>query len=232
MRRTLAVFGCLVLASSVLVPTRAYAQQSLNIYVGGFVPKGEDSRTDGDVLVNDLDFFDFKIGDFKSVTFGGEWLVGFGDRSEFGVGIGISSKTVGSHFRDLVDENGNNIEQDLKLRIVPITATYRFLPMGRRAAVQPYLGIGLGILSWSYSETGDFVDFDGTIFHDQFKETGTSFGPVYLGGLRVPLGKFDLGGEVRYQSASGDIDEPADFAGGTKIDLGGFSYLATFNIRF
>ena len=232
MRRTLALFGCLVFVSSMLVPARASAQQSLNIYFGGFVPKGEDSRTDGDVLVNDLDFFEFEIGDFKSVTLGGEWLVGLGDRSELGFGLGIYSKTVESHFRDLVDETGNNIEQDLKLRIVPITASYRFLPMGRRAAVQPYLGIGLGIFGWSYSESGDFVDFDGTIFRDQFKETGTSFGPVYLGGVRVPLGNFDLGGEVRYQSATGDIDEPQDFAGGTKVDLGGFSYLATFNIRF
>ena len=39
-----------------------------------------------------------------------------------------------------------------------------------------------------------------------------------------------IGGEVRYQQAEGDLDE-LDFLG-PKIDLGGFSYLATFGVRF
>jgi hypothetical protein len=231
MRRTLTVLGCLMFVSA-FVPAAAHAQQSLSIYAGGFVPKGEDSRTEGDVLVNNLDFFDFNLDDFKTFTLGGEWLIGYGDRSEFGVGIGISSETVPSSYRDLINENGLLIEQDLKLRIVPITASYRFLPAGRDGVVVPYLGIGLGMFAWRYSETGEFVDFDGFIFRDSFSDSGVSFGPVYLGGVRVPFGNWDLGGEIRYQSASGDLDNPEDFAGGTKIDLGGFSYLATFTLKF
>jgi hypothetical protein len=54
---------------------------------------------------------------------------------------------------------------------------------------------------------------------------------VYLGGVRVPVGGWGIGGEVRYQSANGEAD-PAAFAGGTKVDLGGFSYLATVTIAF
>jgi hypothetical protein len=232
MRRLLMVLGCAVLVTAFAAPAELYAQQSANFYIGGFNPKGEDTRLRGDVLVNNLDFFRFELSDFTSVTIGGEWLFALNDRSEVGFGIGLSSKTVPSAFRNLMNEDtGEDIRQDLKLRIVPITATYRFLPAGRNASLQPYLGIGLGVLAWRYTETGEFIDFDGFIFRDRFASSGTSAGAVYLGGLRVPLGDWDLGGEVRYQAAHGDVD-PVDFAGATRVDLGGFSYLATFNVRF
>jgi hypothetical protein len=55
--------------------------------------------------------------------------------------------------------------------------------------------------------------------------------PLILGGVRFPVGQVDIGAEVRHQSGEGKLD-PLDFAGGSKVDLGGFSYLATFNIRF
>ena len=42
---------------------------------------------------------------------------------------------------------------------------------------------------------------------------------------------FAVGGEVRYQSAVADLPADQDFTG-SKIDLGGFNYLLTFNVRF
>ena len=63
-----------------------------------------------------------------------------------------------SVYRDFVNTNGAEIAQDLKLRIVPFTATVRFLPIGR-GGVEPYVGGGLGVFNWRYSETGEFVDF-------------------------------------------------------------------------
>jgi hypothetical protein len=214
------------------IPSTALAQQSLNLYLGGFAPRGEDSRVDGDVLVNNLSFFDFDIEGFDTFTFGGEWLVALGRVSEVGIGIGYSSDEEASRYSDLVnDQNGENIRQDLKLRIIPIWATYRFLPLGRNTAVQPYIGGGAGILVYRYTETGEFVDFSGNIFRDRFEASGASAGPVILGGLRVSLGAWDVGGEVRWQKGEGDVD-PDDFAGATKVDLGGFNYLVTFNIRF
>jgi hypothetical protein len=233
MPRFLALCGRLVCLAGLLAPAPAFAQkkQSVNFFVGGFNPDGEDSRVEGDVLVSDLDFFLFDLDDFTSAKFGAEWLLALGTRSEVGFGVGVSSESVPSVFRDLINENGAEIRQDLKLRVVPITATYRFLPAGRRGPVQPYIGVGLGILSWRYTETGEFVDFDGFIFRDRFEGSGTNFGPLYLGGARVPLGALQLGGEVRYQSGSGEVD-PFEFAGATKVDLGGWSYLVTVNVPF
>ena len=88
------------------------------------------------------------------------------------------------------------------------------------------------MFAWRYSETGDFVASDNdTIIHGTFVGSGSKAGPVVLGGVRVPMGPVAVGGEVRYQSAVADLPGDQGFAG-SKIDLGGFNYLLTFNIRF
>jgi hypothetical protein len=220
-----------------LAPQPALAQQSVNFYLGGFVPRDVDARSDGDVLVGNL--FNppdlglaFDVDDFNGFTFGGEWLFGLTDYLEGGFGIGLYSRGVDSVYADLTHANQAEIEQELKLRIVPITATVRFLPLGRGAAVEPYVGAGVGIFAWRYSEAGEFVDpFDYTIFPGTFEDSGATAGPVILGGLGVPIGSASVGFEVRWQSAQGELDEDQGFAG-TEIDLGGFSYLATFKLRF
>jgi hypothetical protein len=231
MRRLFPV-GVLAFAVAVFAPATASAQQSLNLYLGGFVPRGEDARTDGDVIVNNLSFLAFNLKDFNSPAVGGEWLFGLTDRLEGSLGVGLSKRTVPSIYADFIEDDGTEIEQDLKLRIVPFTALVRFVPLGRDAAVQPYIGAGVGIFSWRYSETGEFVDFrDGSVYRDRFVGSGATAGPVILGGLQFPLGAWAIGGEVRYQSAQGELPTDQGFAG-TKIDLGGFTYSATFRVRF
>jgi hypothetical protein len=232
MRRTLTVLAFALVSAA----TPAAAQQSVNFYFGAFTPAREDarSRSDGrsdDVLVNNLNVFAFDINDFDSVTFGGEWLVALGTHAEAGLGLGLYSDSVNSVYRDLVNEDFSEIEQEFKLRIVPFTATFRFLPLGRRAGVQPYIGGGVGLFRWRYTETGEFVDFDSTIFRDTYVGEGTSVGPVILGGVRFPLGRWDIGGEIRYQDAEGELPADQGFSG-SKIDLKGFNYLVTFNVRF
>jgi len=196
------------------------------------VPRAEDARADRDVLVGNRDFLAFKIGDFKAATVGGEWLFGLGERVDASLGLGIHSKSVPSVYSRLTHSDGSEIEQDLKLRVAPFTATVRFLPLGRDAGIQPYIGAGVGIFAWRYSENGEFVDFtDFSIFRDRFSASGATAGPVILGGLAVPIGSFSMGGEIRYQSAQGELPDDQGFAG-AKIDLGGLTYLATFKIPF
>jgi hypothetical protein len=231
MRRHAPAFCLVLLAAALAAPAPAAAQQSLNFYVGGFSPRGEDARTDDDVLVNNLDFLSFDLKDFATATIGAEWLVALNDRVEAGLGLGYSRKTVPSVYADFINEDGSEIEQDLRLRMVPFFATVRFLPLGRDAAVQPYLGAGVAVISWRYSETGDFVDFnDFTISRQSFVASGSNAGPVILGGVRFPVGMADIGGEFRYQNAKGSLS--ADEFFGTKIDLGGFSYTLNVNLRF
>lgn len=230
MRRLFLSLSALALVAGFITAPAASAQQSFNFYVGGFALRALDARTEGDVLAQNVDFLEFNVKDFSGATVGGEWLVGMGDVFEAGLGVGFYTRTVPSVYRDFVNNNGTEIDQDLKLRIVPFTATVRFLPLGRRSAVQPYIGGGVGVYGWRYSETGQFVDFtDRSIFRDSFVGSGSAVGPVVLGGIRVPVGPMAIGGEIRYQSAKSSLPADQEFAG-SKIDLGGMNYL--FTVKF
>jgi hypothetical protein len=221
----------LVAAMLVLPATPALAQQAINISLGYFAVTGEDARTDGDVLVANREILAFDIRDFDTGSIGVEWLLPVGEFLEVGAGAAFTSRTVPSVYDGFVNRDGSEIEQDMKLRIAPFTATVRLLPFGRSRAVQPYLGGGIGLFSYRYSEVGDFVDFtDRSVFRDQFVATGTETGGVALAGIRFPIGDaWSLGGEVRWQKASADLDD--DFLG-TTLDLGGFHYLATIHVKF
>lgn len=235
-RSCAALVGAL-LVTGVLAAPGASAQQSVNVYLGGFVPRGLDARGTDDVLFANGDFlanrddFSFDLGDFNGATFGAEWLIPVNYWVDAGFGLGYYQQTSNTFYRDLVNEDGSNIMQDLKLRIVPFTATFRLLPLGRGASIRPYIGAGIGVFTWRYSETGQFVDFDDTIFRDSFAADGSEVGPVVLGGVTFPIGRTDIGGEIRYQKAEGDLPSDLGFAGPT-IDLGGMSYLVVFNVRF
>ncbi len=221
----------LLIAIVLLLPALASAQQSFQVNVGYFAPKGEDSRVDGDALLANLAYHTFDLGDLGNVTVGGEWLFPVGNYLEGGVGVSYFSRSIPSVYTDYVNDNGSEIEQDFKLRIIPISATIRFLPLGRGARVEPYIGAGVGVFAWRYTETGDFIDDNGDIFPDRFQEKGTEVGPLVFGGVRLPMThNFSVGGEVRYQRAEGELD--ASLFNGDRIDLGGLTWQAVLQFKF
>jgi outer membrane protein W len=135
-----------------------------------------------------------------------------------------------------VRPSGGEIEQDLRLRIAPITATLRLFPMGKYKGFQPYVGGGISRLNFKFTEFGDFVDpaEEDLIFSAEYEETGSTVAPVFLGGLRYPIGdRLLVGGEARYQWGEGDLP-----TGGTdgfiasKIDLSGWTGNLTLGFRF
>jgi hypothetical protein len=237
MRR--AYVAVLVIAFLVMptLASTAAAQQLLSVNIGYFTLRGEEGRVHGDTLnaniFADPPFaLDYHVSDFNGATFGAEWLFPLGAFLEGGVGVNYYQRTVASRYADLVNTNGTDITQDLKLRMVPISATFRFLPLGRRAAVQPYFGAGVVIIPWSYSETGDFADPSFSVFTWEYKESGTAVGPVIFGGVRVPVSRaVMLGGEIRWQHADAHLDPNVGFAG-DHLDLGGITYQANFVFRF
>jgi hypothetical protein len=222
-----------------LAPASALAQsQSITFTAGFFAPKGEDGRVDDDVLIAELNSSDpllFEIGDFVGGSVGAEWLIGLGDYLEVGVGASYYRRTVPSVYELSVRESGAEIEQDLRLRIAPVTATLRVFPMGKFKGFQPYIGGGISRLNFRFSEVGDFIDpADGEIFPARYIESGSVVAPVFLGGLRYPIGdRLLVGGEARYQSGEGDLPvggEEGFIA--SKIDLGGWMGNFTLGLRF
>lgn len=237
-RLTIAIASVLGLA--LFAPATASAQQQVNFFLGGFVPRGLDGRGSDDVLVADsagnyaLATFDqatgINVSEFNGFTFGGEYLVGIGPNFEAEAGVSYFAKTVTTSYANFTDQNGGEVTQDLRLRIVPFTATVRWLPIGRKG-VTPYIGGGVGVFAYRYSETGSFVDStDNSIYNADFVGSGTATGPVILGGVRVPLGGAVIGGEIRYQNAKGDLSTQ-DFLA-PKVDLTGFNYLVTIGFKF
>ncbi len=231
------------LAAAALIAAAAPARaqdQAFSVNFGYFWPKGSESRASGDVLnankCLDVNFVCepqlFDIDDFGSGVFGAEYIVGLGRFIEVSGGIGYQSGSAPAIYEHFQDIDGSEIDSDLKLKIVPITGIVRVMPTGRRAPIQPYAGIGIAALRWHYSESGEFLDPRTLeIFRDQFKADGTEVAPIYLGGVRAPIGdNFLIGGEVRFTSAEGDLDT-SQFQG-DRIDLGGTTFLVNLTWKF
>jgi outer membrane protein W len=221
----------LALAAAAVAARPASAQQAFTVQLGAFMPRGEDARVAGDVLVVNRQYLLFNFSDFHGFLVNGDWSVGLGPFAELSAGLGYYQRTVPAVYADWVNDNGTEIRQDLKLRVMPATVLVKILPFGSKAGFQPYVGGGLGVYFWRYSETGDFVDLnDYSIFRDSFVQSGTTAGPVAVFGARGRVSRAALiGVEGRYQWGSAGLSQ--DFLG-DKIDLGGFSLLATFGYRF
>jgi len=223
--------GVLVCAAMLASAQPARAQQTLNFTLGYFAPLGADARVSGDVLIENRDFLLFDIPDFNGASVGGEWLVPLGRHVEGGIGISYSRRTVPTIYERFVDDAGAEIEQSLRLRLVPAAFTIRLLPLGQRSPVQPYFGAGLGIVNWRYVEDGDFIDFGAgnEVFTDTFVSNGSETGPIALGGIRFASRTASAGFEVRYQKANANLGN--EFTA-PKIDLGGWTYNVTLGVRF
>ncbi len=219
----------------VVAPAAAQAVHSIHLGGGLFMPRGFDSRDADDVLVENLNTLAFDLKDFRGGQVSGEWTITFSERVELGLGTGYYRRSVPSAYADFVNINGREIEQDLRLRIVPVTAVVRFLPFGRAGNVQPYVGAGVSALQWRYTESGEFIDFfdNNAVFRDRYIANGTAVGGVVLGGLRLPLGGdiYALNTEFRYQFGVGDLGSNSGFLT-EKIDLSGLHFTVGFQIRF
>jgi hypothetical protein len=226
-----ALVACLVLASA--SPALAQ-QQTVNFTIGGFVARSEEARVQGDVLNENHTFLVFDLDEFNTLTTGVEWLFPIGGFIEGGAGVSFTGSTVPTVYDCCVDNNGREIEQELRLRRIPIDLTLRVTPLGPKSPVQVYVGGGLSLIAWRYTESGDFIDFNnaGTVFSDEFTGSGTEAGAVFLGGVRFQGRKATAGFELKYHKADADFDADDDEFVAPRIDLGGWSYQATVGFRF
>lgn len=209
-----------------LAPASSSAS-GIELRLGGFEPRGHsDLFTDVDEL------FAVSPRDFRGFTGGIEYSLDVGDHFEVGFHLDGYGRTVFSEYRDFEREDGSPILQDLRLNIVPLGATLRFLPAGRRARISPYVAAGGGVFFYQYEEQGEFIDFfdDNEISTDAFVSDGAAPGFHVAGGLRVGVSPdFSVTGEVRYQRARTKMDD--DFAL-NRIDLSGTSVTVGVHLRF
>jgi outer membrane protein W len=134
-------------------------------------------------------------------------------------------------YANVTHGNGDEIEQDLKLRTIPVEFTGRFLLLPRGSGAEPYIGAGIVAMRWRYSETGEFVDIDSTIFPARYIAEGTATGPLVVAGIRFPFESIVAGGEVKWQKVEADVPVDSGLLG-TKLDLGGWTTNFTLGVRF
>ncbi len=237
MLRKFARTSLLVLTGAlVAVPASAQIVQALQLGGGAFIPKGYNSRVQGDVLDEDLNSLLFRIKDFSSGQVFGEYLVELGDHIEVGAGVGFYRGSTPSVYADFTHPDNSEIQQNLSLRVIPVSGFVRFLPFGRPTTVQPYVGVGVSALRFHYTESGEFIDFNdnNNTFPARYVATGTAVGPLVLAGIRVPI-KGDIWAfttEWRYQAGAGSTGGTAAGFLNDKIDLGGSNVNFGLLVRF
>ncbi|MCC7007351.1 MAG: hypothetical protein IT184_00895 [Acidobacteria bacterium] len=254
-RRWSRMAGLLIAFAMPASAAHAQVVQSIHFGLGGFFPKGLDARSNTDVIRRNIrgeflpadltgdptvtDALAIRVQDFRGAQAFGEWVVAFGPNVEVSAGLGIYSRNVPSVYRDLIDDRTlGDIEQTIKLRMVPLTAMVRFLPFGNASTVQPYVGVGVSAIRFRYSEFGDFVDPETLVIHDNDGEpyavSGWTPGTVFVYGLRIPVGGdiYALSIEGRHQFAEGKTGGAESGFVADKIDLGGANLNVGFVIRF
>lgn len=201
--------------------------------IGGFLVKAEESRDPDDVLRQNLSFLEFDLADFNGMSAGGDFAISLGSFIEVGAGLNYYQRTVPTVYARFVDDDGTEIESDMKLRNIPLALTAKVFPLTRDGGFQPYVGGGVQFNRWQYTEVGEFLDFsNGEIFRDSFTDNGMEIGPVFLAGIRFPVGtNLLMGGEYRYSTAKADVDPDLGFFGDT-VDLGGNTFLFTLAFKF
>ena len=211
-----------------LVSPATGSASGVELRLGGFGPRGE-----SDLFTDVEELFGAEPSDFLGFTGGLEYSMGLGDRVEVGFHLDGYGRRVSTSYVDYEHADGFPIQQALQLAIVPIGASLRVMPFGRRARVSPYVTVGGGVYIYEYEEEGEFIDFftdDLAVGYDAFVSNGAALGFHVAGGLRVALNHdFSLTGEVRWQRAEVDMGDDFDQ---NRIDLGGTSVTVGVHLRF
>src|SRR6267142_1476555 len=156
-RATAAVLALGLVAAS---PAAGWAS-GLELRIGGFFPRGQsDLFADVNELYSPVgELRGVKPNDFDGVYGGAEYSFNVAERVEMGISLDGYSNSNSTVYRDFTRPDGSEIHQELKLSVVPLGLSLRFLPLDRRAPIQPYVTIGADAIFYQYEEFGDFIDF-------------------------------------------------------------------------
>ena len=221
LRRTvLATLAVLLIAGVAAAPASAQyynREHTLRFRAGLFEPDGDSQYWD-----DAAGLFSGNASDFEDTLVGFDYRMGLSEHLALLISASDYSGEDHRTYLDFVDGAGNEIRHTASLDITSLTAglVLRFAP---RAAVQPYVGAGGGLYSWTLEERGRFIDF-GTpgldLFRADFQDDGDTFGYYLQAGLDIPLGAgWALFAEGRWHEADDELS--GDFAGFGTLDLSG-----------
>lgn len=218
-----------ILVFVILLATGAAAlsAQSINMKVGWFSPSQS-----SDLWQTNHDNLTFKKSDMNDALYLGEYEIYFDRLASIGFETGYYERGRHAQYRDYETGDGKPIYQSLQLRLVPVMANLRFYPLSYRRLFCPYIGVGAGIMFWTYDQWGDFINFtNDTIFYSE--ATTRTVSPAVSGTAGIVLRfqrSLGIVIEGKYIYSRGTLS--SDFEGFEKLDLGGFTVSAGVNIYF
>lgn len=246
--RKLVLFAAL--AAALAAPQAASAQGgpgflfdqpkvALGLRVGYVVP-----RISGQIFDDARSDYNLNRMDFATPYIGGEVAARVNERWDVALNVGWGLNETRSHYRDWVDQDGFEIEQDTRFQTVTATlgARYYFVDRGRTvgrfawvpSAITPFVSAGVGLSWYDLEQAGDFIDFgseDMEIVGDLVESSGTGAAAYASLGADVSLGKhFYLTGEVR--SVLAGAQAGGQYALYDGVDLSGLQFITGLSLRW
>jgi hypothetical protein len=243
MKRILGI-GAITAALLVAAPALAAdtgSDGAFQFRVGWFFPAGNGSFWDANEQA-----FTLSHSDFNGPIGGVGYVGAINNYLEFGVGVDVYQQSQRSADRFFTDQNGFPILHDSRLSLVPVSADFRVLPLGRYnqrghdsryRARHPvlYLGGGIGLEYWQYEEEGDFVanDINNTIFYDRLTDSGVEFEKHLMLGVELPVSpRWNMTFEARQSWAKAKPGGQFTGINDGRLDLGGTSVYFGGALRF
>jgi hypothetical protein len=201
----------------------------LTLRAGPIVPRAQSDVFD--FLTSELTI---QRGDFRAPAVAAEVAFFLTDRLDLALGAGWSESNTRSEFREFIGDDGLPIEQTTSLRLVPLTASVRFLPLerGRRLSglawlprqTLPYVGGGLGMTWYRLQQDGEFIEPETLeIFIQEYESSDHALTAHALAGLHhwfTPRIGANLEGRYTWGSAG----LAGSFRSYDKLDLTGFQF--------
>lgn len=212
---------------------------ALGLRVGYVVP-----RISGTIYDDARRDYNLNRFDFATPYVGGEIAARVSERWDVALNAGWGGSETRSHYRDWVDEDGLEIEQDTRFQTVTTTvgARYYFADRGRRigrfawvpSTFTPFVSGGLGFTWYELEQAGDFIDFGSPtmdIVTDLVETSGTGAAAYVSLGTDVSMGKhFYLTGEVR--SVLAGAEAGGQYALYDGVDLSGLQFITGISLRW
>lgn len=181
-------------------------------------------------------------GDFAAFGYQADLGVRLTNRLELVMTGGESKRTAPSEFRDFIDNDDQPIEQTTTLHRVPLSLGLKFAltSPGERISklawipsrFTPWAGAGGGMTYYTFSQRGDFVDFETLrVFNRRFRSDG--WAPMAYANVGADLRvttRLALTGDLRYSVSRGTLNR--QFDGFEKIDLSGSAATLGLTVRY
>jgi hypothetical protein len=259
MKKTTVLAAALLL----LIPALAFSD-SLSIRVGYFLPRGvTGSYLNGhpdSLWTIELDQMSFRPRDYNASIVGIGYDYFVGKYVNLSLSIDTYNRSEVGYYLDWVSNSleegdfafpyeyylGNDIVHSFRVTITPLQLSLKFLPLGRRAKIVPYVGGGASLFFWNIHMFGDMVDFsDPYIYSDPdlgdvdvypvvqiaSGENGTSLGWHAMGGIQVPIGyRATIDAEARYHNARANLHQL--FEGFEAFELSGWAFTVGLSYWF